>query len=39
MQIFEVLNARGLEDIFFISMDSISGLEGNVNAIFPNVVV
>lgn len=39
MQIFDELKARGVEDIFFISMDGVSGLEAGAKAIFPNVVV
>ena len=39
MQIFDELKARGLEDVFFISMDGVSGLEEGAKAIFPNVVV
>ena len=39
MQIFDEIKARGVEDIFFISMDGVSGLEAGAKAIFPNVVV
>ena len=39
MQIFDEIKSRGVEDIFFISMDGVSGLEGGSKAIFPNVVV
>ena len=39
MQIFDDIKARGVEDIFFISMDGVSGLEAGAKAIFPNVVV
>lgn len=39
MQIFDELKSRGVEDIFFISMDGVSGLEDGAKAIFPNVVV
>lgn len=39
MQIFDEIKARGVEDIFFISMDGVSGLESGAKAIFPNVVV
>lgn len=39
MQIFDELKARGLEDVFFISMDGVSGLEEGARAIFPKVVV
>ena len=33
------IKARGVEDIFFISMDGVSGLEDGAKAIFPSVVV
>lgn len=39
MQIFDELKARGVEDILFISMDGVSGLEEGAKAIFPEVVV
>ena len=39
MQIFDEIKARGVEDIFFISMDGVSGLESGAKAIFPGVVV
>ena len=39
MQIFDEIKARGVEDIFFISMDGVSGLEDGAKAIFPEVVV
>lgn len=39
MQIFDELKARGMEDVFFISMDGVSGLEDGAKAIFPKVVV
>lgn len=39
MQIFDEIKARGVEDIFFISMDGVSGLEEGAQAIFPNVIV
>lgn len=39
MQIFDEIKARGVEDIFFISMDGVSGLEQGARAIFPGVVV
>lgn len=39
MQIFDEIRARGVEDIFFISMDGVSGLEEGSKSIFPNVVV
>ena len=39
MQVFDEIKSRGVEDIFFISMDGVSGLEEGVKAIFPGVVV
>lgn len=39
MQIFDELKSRGVEDVFFISMDGVSGLEEGAKAIFPNVIV
>ena len=39
MQIFDELKIRGMEDVFFISMDGVSGLEEGAKSIFPNVVV
>jgi transposase-like protein len=39
MQIFDEIKARGVEDIFFISMDGVSGLEEGARAIFPGVTV
>jgi len=39
MQIFDEIKARGVEDIFFISMDGVSGLEEGARSIFPNVIV
>lgn len=39
MQVFDEIKARGVEDIFFISMDGVSGLEEGAKAIFPGVVV
>jgi putative transposase len=39
MQIFDEIKARGVEDIFFISMDGVSGLEEGARAIFPEVIV
>ena len=39
MQIFDELKNRGVEDVLFISMDGISGLEEGAKAIFKNVVV
>lgn len=39
MQIFDEIKARGVEDIFFLSMDGVSGLEEGARAIFPDVIV
>ena len=39
MQIFDELKTRGMEDVFFNSMDGVSGLEEGAKSIFPNVVV
>lgn len=39
MQIFDEIKARGVEDVLFISMDGVSGLEEGARAIFPNVTV
>ena len=39
MQIFDEIRSRGVEDLFFISMDGVSRLEAGAKAIFPQVVV
>lgn len=39
MQIFDEIKARGVDDVFFISMDGVSGLEQGAKAVFPEVVV
>ncbi len=39
MQIFDELKNRGVEDVLFISMDGVSGLEEGAKAIFKDVVV
>src|SRR5574344_2265780 len=39
MQIFDELKARGIEEIGFLSIDGVSGLEDGARAIFPQVVV
>ena len=39
MQIFDEIKSRGVEDIFFISMDGVSGLEQGAKEIFNGVVV
>lgn len=38
MQIFDEIKSRGVEDIFFLSMDEVSGLESGAKAIFKDVV-
>src|SRR5574344_4473 len=39
MQIFDEIKNRGVEDILFLSMDGVSGLEDGVKSIFPKTVV
>ena len=39
MQIFDEIKSRGVEDIMFISMDGVSGLEEGAKSIFPDVIV
>lgn len=39
MQIFDEIKNRGVEDILFISMDGVSGLEEGAKAIFKDVIV
>ena len=39
MQIFDEIKTRGVEDVLFISMDGVSGLEEGARSIFPNVTV
>ena len=39
MQIFDEIKARGLENVLFIRMDVISGLEEGAKSIFHDVVV
>ena len=39
MQIFDEIKKRGVEEIFFISMDGVSGLSDGAKSIFPNVIV
>lgn len=39
MQIFDEIKARGVEDVLFISMDGVSGLEEGAKSIFKSVVV
>ena len=39
MQIFDELKTRGVEDVLFLSMDGVSGLEEGAKAVFPEVTV
>lgn len=39
MQIFNKIKGRGVEDIFLLSMDGVSGLESGAKAIFKDVIV
>ncbi len=39
MQIFDEIRARGVEDVLFISMDGVSGLEEGARSIFKDVTV
>lgn len=39
MEIFDQLKARGVEDIFFLCMDGVSGLEAGAKAVFPQTTV
>jgi putative transposase len=39
MQIFDEIKGRGVQDVGFISMDGVSGLEEGARSIFPNTVV
>ena len=39
MQIFDEIKARGVEDVLFISMDGVSGLEEGAKSIFKDLVV
>lgn len=39
LQIFDELKRRGVEDIAFISMDGLAGLEEGARAIFPKAIV
>ena len=38
-EIFEELKARGIEDIFFVSMDGLSGLPESVEKVFPQAIM
>lgn len=39
MQIFDEIRSRGVQDVGFISMDGVSGLEEGARSIFPGTVV
>jgi putative transposase len=39
VQIFDEIKTRGVEDIFFISMDEVSGIEDGAKGIFKGVIV
>ncbi|MDQ0272186.1 transposase-like protein [Cytobacillus purgationiresistens] len=39
MQIFDEIKARGVEDIFFLSSDGVSGLAEEARTTFPHVIV
>lgn len=39
MNVFDSIKARGVEDILFLSMDGVSGLEDGIKAIFPETIV
>jgi len=39
MQVFDEIKSRGVQDVLFISMDGVSGLEEGAKSIFPDVVV
>lgn len=39
MQIFDEIKARGVEDVLFISMDDVPGLEEGARSIFKDVIV
>lgn len=39
MQIFDEIKMRGVQDVLFISMDGVSGLEEGVKSVFPKTVV
>lgn len=39
MQIFDEIKSRGVEDILFISMDGVTGLEEGAKSIFKDVII
>jgi len=38
-EIFQELNSRGVQDIFFVSMDGLSGLPEAVESVFPQAIL
>lgn len=38
-EIFEELKVRGIEDIFFVSMDGLPGLTSAIENIYPQVIM
>ena len=39
LKIFDELKSRGVEDVLFISMDGLSGLEEGAKSIFPDAII
>ncbi len=39
MQVFDEIKGRGVEDVLFISMDGVSGLEEGAKSIFKDVII
>lgn len=39
MHIFDEIKARGVGEVFFVSMDGVGGLEEGAKSIFPSVIV
>lgn len=39
LKIFDEIKSRGVEDVLFISMDGLSGLEKGAKTIFPNAII
>lgn len=39
MKIFDELRSRGVEDVIFMCMDGVSGLEDGAKVVFPDVIV
>ena len=38
MGVFDELRGRGVEDVLFVSMDGVAGLEDGLRAVFPEAV-